>query len=116
MPGKIAESIAKGFKETQACNQSIEKKREILNAFNLTIQDERFKLQPHFVGKWLEDAPCSEIEKLLSARYQNYSQTLYRERINNINAGRKVEPLKDNKPTINIMEDFKGHTRINNCL
>lgn len=106
MPGKIAESIAKGFKETQACNQSIEKKREILNAFNLTIQDERFKLQPHFVGKWLEDAPCSEIEKLLSARYQNYSQTQYRERINNINAGKKVEPLKDNKPTINIMEEL----------
>ena len=32
MPGKIAESIAKGFKDTQACNQSIDKKRELLNA------------------------------------------------------------------------------------
>lgn len=106
MPGKIAESIAKGFKETQACNQSIDKKRELLNAFNLTIQDERFKLQPHFVGRWLEDAPCSEIEKLLSARYQNYTQTLYRERINNINAGKKVEPLKDAKPSINLLEEL----------
>lgn len=106
MPGKIAESIAKGFKDTQACNQSIDKKREILNAFNLTIQDDRFKLQPHFVGKWLEDAPCSEIEKLLSARYQNYTQTIYRERINNINAGKKVAALKDNTSMFNLMEEL----------
>lgn len=96
LPGKIAGGIANSFKETQACNKSVDKKREILNAFNLTIEDERFKLSENFVGKWLEDAPCSEIEKLLSSRYQNYQNTMYRERINMINAGKgaNLKPLK----------------------
>ncbi len=99
LPGNIAGAIAKGFKETQLCNNSIEKKREILNAFNLTIEDERFKLTENFVGKWLEDAPCSEIEKLLSARYQNYQNTIYRDRINMINSGKgkDLKPLKQDK-------------------
>ena len=38
IPGKLAESIAKGFKDTQACNQSVDKKREILNALTNLFQ------------------------------------------------------------------------------
>ncbi|QDK42959.1 hypothetical protein DOM21_16170 [Bacteriovorax stolpii] len=104
LPGKIAESIAKGFKDTQLCNQSIDKKREILNAFNLTIEDSRFKLSEQFVGKWLEDAPCSEIEKLLSARYQNYQDTLMRERQAAILTGKKPRELKTEKQGPGLME------------
>jgi hypothetical protein len=93
LPGVIADSISKGFKDTQLCNQSIDKKREILKAFNLSIEDKRFQLSEQFLGHWLEDAPCSEIEKLVSARYQNYTQTLYRERIAAINTGKKTSEV-----------------------
>ncbi len=94
IPGKLAESIAKGFSETQACNKSVDKKREILNAFNKSIPDPRYQLEERFLGNYLEDAPCSEIEKLLSARYQGYQQQVYRNRINAINAGKKVDPIE----------------------
>ena len=89
LPGKLAGVIAQGFKDTQVCNQSLDKKREILNAFNLTIEDDRFKLSEQFLGNWLADAPCSEIEKLVSNRYQNYQSTLMRERKVAIDTGRK---------------------------
>lgn len=89
LPGKLAGVIAQGFKDTQVCNQSVDKKREILNAFNLTIEDERFKLSEQFLGNWLADANCSEIEKLVSARYQNYQTTILRERKVAIDTGRK---------------------------
>lgn len=79
MPGAIADAVVKGFHETQLCNSSLEKKRELLTAFNLSVEDSRFKLSEQFLGHWLEDAPCSEIDKLLSARYQNYQNTLMRE-------------------------------------
>lgn len=103
LPGKITEVIAKGFKDTQLCNQSIEKKREILNAFNLSVADKRFQLPEQFVGRWLEDAPCSEIEKLVSARYQNYVDTMYRNRIAAINTGKKPNDagmVKNESPDI----------------
>lgn len=108
LPGKIAEGIAKGFNETQLCNKSIDKKREILNAFNLTIEDERFKLSEQFVGKWLEDAPCSEIEKLLFNRYQNYQRTMMKDREIAILTGKKPAPLKSSeKSGPNLVELFK---------
>jgi hypothetical protein len=95
LPSKIAESISKGFQETQICNSSLDKKRELLNAFNLTIEDSRFTLTENFVGRWLEEAPCSEIEKLLSNRYQNYQRVLMRERETAILTNKKVIPLKN---------------------
>jgi hypothetical protein len=111
LPGKIGEVISKGFKETQICNTSVEKKREILNAFNLTVEDDRYKLTEQFLGKYLEEATCSELEKLVSSRYQNYQNNLYRDRISAINSGKKVEALKTNKngPTFNqqLEEAFK---------
>lgn len=93
IPGKLAGVIAQGFKDTQLCNQSVDKKREILNAFNLTIEDDRFKLSEQFLGNWLADAPCSEIEKLVSSRYQNYQNTLMRERKAAIDTGKKPRDL-----------------------
>ena len=95
IPGKLAETIIKGFSDTQACNNSIEKKREILNAFNKSIPDKKYQLEEKFLGKYLEDAPCSEIEKLLSARYLGYQQQNYRNRISAINAGEKIKPIND---------------------
>lgn len=97
LPGAIAGTIAKGFKETQICNASVDKKREILNAFNLTIEDPRYKLEEYRLGNWLNDASCSEIEKLVSARYQSYQANIYKERIWAINAGKKPAPLKEEK-------------------
>lgn len=93
IPGAIAGQIAKGFQETQICNASVDKKREILKAFNLTIEDPRYKLEEHRLGRWLNDASCSEIEKLLSARYQSYQANIYKERVWAINAGKKPAPL-----------------------
>nr|BDT27138.1 hypothetical protein BHI3_06040 [Bacteriovorax sp. HI3] len=108
LPGKIAESIAKGFSETQMCNQSIEKKREILNAFNLTIEDSRFKLTEQFLGRWLEEAPCSEIEKLVFNRYQNYQNTMMRERQAAILTGKKPTAIKAEKQGPGLMELLKS--------
>ena len=118
IPGKLAESIAKGFSETQACNKSIEKKREILNAFNKSIPDKKYQLEERFLGKYLEDAPCSEIEKLLSARYQGYQQQVYRNRINAINAGDKVKPLENkdgNDLSKMLAETIKSMGQSYNC-
>lgn len=102
MPGKIMESVAKGFHDTQLCNVSVEKKRELLVAFNLSVSDSRFKLSEQFLGPWLQDATCAEVDKLLYARYQNYQNVLMRERVNAITAGKKVAPLesKDGGPDI----------------
>ncbi|MBY0412711.1 MAG: hypothetical protein K2Q18_01030 [Bdellovibrionales bacterium] len=97
LAGSIAEGIAKSFKETQVCNSSLDKKRELLKAFNLTIEDKRFKLEEKFLGRWLEDAPCSEIDKLVSARYQNYQNTLARERFSAQLTGQKVASIKAQK-------------------
>lgn len=107
LPGKIAEGISKGFKETQICNASIEKKREILNAYNLTMEDERFKLSEQFLGKWLEDATCAEVEKQLFSRYQNYLNVTMRERVIAINTGKKPAPIKSEKSGPNLVELFK---------
>lgn len=104
IPGKIAE----GFRSTQACNQNIEKKREILNAFNMSIDDSRFKLSEQFLGKWLEEAPCSEIEKLLSSRAQNYQNTLMRERQAAILTGKKPASLRSEKEGPGLMEMLKS--------
>lgn len=101
LPGAIAAGIAKSFQETQFCNTSVDKKRQILKAFNLTVDDARFKIEEQRLGLWLNDASCSEIEKLVSARYQNYQNTIMRERIAAINTGKKPKPLsgsdKDSK-------------------
>ncbi len=94
LPGALAGAIAKGFQDTQICNASIDKKREILKAFNLTVEDSRYQLEERRLGTWLEEAPCSEIEKLLSARYQSYQANIYKERIWAINAGKKPAPLR----------------------
>jgi hypothetical protein len=103
LPGQIAEIVAKGFHETQLCNASLDKKRELLTAYNLTISDKRFTLSEQFLGKWLEDASCAEIDKLLWARYQNYQNVLMNERIAAINTGKKpvaLEAKKDDGPGI----------------
>ncbi len=107
LPGKIAEGISKGFKETQLCNSSIEKKREILNAYNLTMEDERFRLSEQFLGRWLEEANCSEIEKQLSARYQNYLNVTMRERVLAVNMGKRPAPIKSEKSGPNLVDLFK---------
>lgn len=97
LPGKIAEGVAQGFRDAQLCNVSIEKKRELLTAFNLSVNDNRFKLSEQFLGRWLEEASCAEIDKLVYARYQNYQRVTYNERINDINAGKKVAALPGQK-------------------
>lgn len=94
LPGAIAEGIAKGFQQTQFCNASIEKKKEILNAFNMTVDDPRFKLEEKMLGRYLNEASCSEIEKLVFSRYQNYQDTMMRERIAAINTGKKPKPIQ----------------------
>ncbi len=97
LPGKIVESVAKGFHDTQLCNTSVDKKRELLTAFNLSIDDSRFKLSEQFLGKWLEDASCAEIDKLLFARYQNYQDVLMRERQSAILTNKKPRDLPGKK-------------------
>ena len=106
VPGAVASAVAKGFKDTQICNSSIDKKRELLKAFNLSIDDSRFQLTEQFLGKWLEDASCAEVEKLVSARYQNYQTVLMRERMAAITTGRTPVPLKtqkDSSPSLTEM-------------
>lgn len=93
----IGRGIAKGFQDTQVCNQSIDRKREILKGFNLVIDDERFKLEEKFLGKWLEDASCAELDRLVSSRYQNYESTLQRERKLAIDMGKKPAALRENE-------------------
>lgn len=93
IPGKISEAVVKGFHDTQLCNTSVEKKRELLTAYNLTIDDSRFKLSEQFLGRWLEDASCAEVDKLLFARYQNYQDVTMRERRAAIDTGKKVSPI-----------------------
>jgi hypothetical protein len=104
IPGKISEAVVKGFHDTQLCNSSIDKKRELLTAFNLSISDSRFKLSEQFLGHWLEDASCAEVDKLLFARYQNFQDVSMRERRSAIDTGKKVLPLagtnKDNESDI----------------
>lgn len=97
LPGQLAEAVAKGFRETQLCNASIDKKRELLTAFNLSINDDRFKLSEQFLGRWLEEASCAEVEKLLSSRYQNYQNVFLSERRAAINSGRKPAELENRK-------------------
>lgn len=104
LPGQLAEAVAKGFHDSQLCNSSLDKKRELLTAFNLSIQDSRFKLSEQFLGRWLEEASCAEVDKLLWARYQNYQNVLMNERIAAINTGKKTAELaaakKDQGPGI----------------
>jgi len=104
LPGQLAEAVAKGFHDSQLCNSSLDKKRELLTAFNLSIQDSRFKLSEQFLGRWLEEASCAEVDKLLWARYQNYQNVLMNERIAAINTGKKPAELaaakKDQGPGI----------------
>ncbi len=107
LPGKIAASIAQGFKETQICNASLDKKREILNAFNMTLDDPRFHLSEQFLGKWLEDATCAELEKLVAARYQNSQQAFLRERMAAINTGKKPIALKEAQKGSNLLQQMK---------
>jgi hypothetical protein len=97
LPGKIAEGVVQGFHDTQLCNSSLEKKRELLSAYNLSISDTRFKLSEQFLGHWLEDASCSEIDKLLFARFQNYQDVKMRERKVAIDTGKKVSALDSNQ-------------------
>lgn len=103
LPGQLAEAVAKGFRETQLCNASVDKKRELLTAFNLSLNDDRFKLSEQFLGRWLEDASCAEVEKLLWSRYQNYQNVILNERRAAINTGKKpadLETKKDKGPGI----------------
>lgn len=97
LPGQIAEGVVRGFRDTQLCNSSIEKKRELLTAFNLSINDERFKLSEQFLGRWLQEASCAEIEKLLSSRYQNFQNVFLNERRAAINSGKKPAELEAKK-------------------
>lgn len=110
LPGAIAASIAKGFTDTQVCNSSLDKKREILKAFNLSVEDARFQLSEQFLGNWLSDASCAEIEKLVSSRYQNYQNTIMRDRIIAINTGKTPVALKttDKKSGPGLSEMLKS--------
>lgn len=79
VPGAIIKATINGFKETKDCNSNLDKKKQLLNNFNNTISDNRFKLEEKFLGKNFVDMPCSEIEKLISQRYDNYRQQIDRE-------------------------------------
>lgn len=76
LPLIIAEAAIKGFRETQDCNNNLEKKRLLLNAFNSSISDPRFKLEEKTLGQSFNQMACSEIDKLLQARYQNYTNII----------------------------------------
>lgn len=79
VPGAIIEASMKGFHETHDCNNNLLKKRQLLNLFNASISDKRFMLEESFIGNKLHDMSCSEIEKLLNSRYDNYKQQISRE-------------------------------------
>ena len=104
---KIMEGAVKSFREQTACNSSVEKKREILNTYNLTVPDPRFKLSDQFLGRWLEDATCAEIDKQLWARYQNYQDTLMRERKIAIDTGKKPTALKEGEKGSDFVKMIK---------
>ncbi len=104
---KIMEGAVKSFREQTACSSSVEKKREILNTYNLTVPDPRFKLSEQFLGRWLEDATCAEIDKQLWARYQNYQDTLMRERKIAIDTGKKPAPLKEGEKGSDFVKMIK---------
>jgi hypothetical protein len=91
LPGAIAEAAMKGFKETQECNKSLDKKREILNAFNMSISDKRFKLEESFLGNTFKDMSCAELEKMTNARYSNYTNQVMREMMAAKNTGKSYK-------------------------
>jgi tryptophan 2,3-dioxygenase len=91
----MGQSIAKSIVSNFQCDTSIEKKRELLNAFNLTVSEERFKISERFTGDWLNSASCGQIQQLLSSRYQNAQDVLARERIAAITTGKKAKPVGD---------------------
>lgn len=91
LPGAIGEAVMLGFKQDQECNKNIVKKRQLLAAFNASVSDKRFKLEESFFGNRFEDMGCGEIERLTRARYDNYTQLIYRESINAKNAGKNYK-------------------------
>lgn len=88
IPAAITKAVLKTFRETQACNRDIKQKRELLEAFNSTLSDDRFKLEEKFLGKAFLDLSCAEIEKLLHSRFDNYQQQINREFLAAKNTGR----------------------------
>ncbi len=88
LPGIIAEAAMQGFKETQECNKSLDKKREILNAFNLSVTDKRYKLEESFLGSSFTDMSCAELEKRTHDRFENYNTQVMRELIAAKNTGK----------------------------
>jgi hypothetical protein len=68
----LPEKIVDSFKNQKACDRSMDDKRQLLTAFDLSIPDERFRLESGRIGPWLEKANCEEISQLLSNRYKNF--------------------------------------------
>lgn len=89
---EIPGQISKFFKDTEKCHRDQDQKRQMIELFNVSVEDKRYKMDYNNIKDWT----CGQIEKQLSSRYQAYQKNIYDERIRNINAGKKVDPLKTN--------------------
>jgi hypothetical protein len=97
----LGASIAKEIATSFDCSQSVEKKRELLNAYNTTVQEKRFQLTEQFTGEWLNNASCGEIRQRIFDRYNSMSQVLDRERRAAQITSKKVKTIEgDNKSGI----------------
>lgn len=94
LAGIINKAIVKSFHENQLCSASIDQKRELLTAYNLSVSDSRFKLSEQFLGKWLEDTSCAQIKQRLDDHYQMVQGIIARERNWDFVHGKKVVPFK----------------------
>jgi Na+-transporting NADH:ubiquinone oxidoreductase subunit NqrC len=120
LPGTIADAAMQGFKETQECNKSLDKKREILNAFNLSVTDKRFKLEESFLGRSFPDMSCAELEKRTHDRFENYNNQIMREMIAAKNTGKTYKIpdhllAKNSEILINLDAIFKEAGVTYNC-
>ncbi len=95
LPGLMAKAVLVSLKESQECSSNLNKKRELLNAFNLSISDKRFELEESFLGRSFEDMSCTQLEQLIHARYDNYNQQIYREMISAKTAGKPYKNVEE---------------------
>lgn len=90
----LGTGVVNMFKDAEACYQDVQKKREMVVLFNLSVSD-RYTLEPRVVDEWT----CGQIEQQLSARKRAQDEALMREHQRNVNAGRSSTlPVRTPEP------------------
>lgn len=108
---RLRDSVISSYNKEKNCNESEMQKKGMVDAFNLGIEDERYKLDYHNVVEWT----CGQIAQQLSARNQAYQKNIYDEIIRNKIAGKPYTPLKPNKDAEAMAEIFKGMQSVWHC-